>query len=195
MGIEHEGGSDTELQNIYITGFKEGSPTDNTQLRIGDQIIMCGKKCLIGVTNVEAWDILREAPLTVEVVVSRKKESLGLNFKGSASDLTQIIPSENLTMSRSRQHSSSSSLHFSGITPSQSFQGSLQGSSSVEDIREDGQSQEQSMPLQPLLINEETFTIVLRRDSDQPWGFSIKGGVNNQKLPHVYVSLPLSILL
>ena len=69
------------IKSVPITGLTPNSASAiNGQLRRGDQVIMCGEKCLVGVTSVEAWNILQEAPTTVEVTVSRKKESLALNF-------------------------------------------------------------------------------------------------------------------
>lgn len=158
---------------------------------------MCGETCLVGVTSVEAWNILQEAPPAVEITVSRKKESLALNFRGSNSDLTATPGADvQLPPSRTRLSSASSSLHFTSITPSTSFQSGLQEGSSTEDLREETTAGYLlTPPTQPLPAHEETFMIVLHRSENKPFGFSVKGGVDRPELPRVHVRSSLMLVV
>ena len=205
MGIDIEGGSDTSLQNIYITGIvPDSAAAKNGQLMKGDQIIMCGEKCLIGTTSVEAWHILKEAPMKVEITVARKKESQTLNFRGSNTDLTKPSPAVvDAPLPPMRSRVTSSSLHFASLTPSTSQSGlhELSRQSSTEDVREDfARSRAIVTPPPPPVaatIPEsstpaakapKSFIVVLHRQDKTPFGFSVKGGVDKPELPHVYVS-------
>ena len=111
-----EGGSDTDLKNIYIASLKPRSAAFiNGQLQRGDQIIMCGNECLVGVTSLEAWDILNKAPLIVEIVVARKKESI-TQLRSSISETPLSAHDQPIEQkpqfTHNRRHSLS--LHFSG---------------------------------------------------------------------------------
>ena len=178
-----EGGSDTALKNIYIASLKPRSAAFiNGQLQRGDQILMCGNECLVGVTSLEAWDILNKAPLIVEIVVARKKESI-TQLRSSISETplsTQPIE-QKPQFTHNRRHSFS--LHFSGS----SYQRSSVYSS-FEDVREDFDIMDTSPPPLPLPeVNEEHFTVVLHREENQRLGFGINGGIENLQLPDIYV--------
>ena len=73
LGFLIEGGTDTPLNYICIKGITPHSPAHNCgRFRVGDQFILMGDSCLIGVTNKEAREIMRQAPASVEVIVQRK---------------------------------------------------------------------------------------------------------------------------
>ena len=73
LGFQIEGGSDTPLQYIYIKGLDKNSPACKCgQFNTGDQLVMIGDTCLIGVSLNEAQDILLSAPSPVQVVAQRK---------------------------------------------------------------------------------------------------------------------------
>lgn len=73
LGFQIEGGSDTALKYICIQSLVLNSPSDKCGLfRKGDQLVMIGEECLIGVTLKEALEILRQAPASVEVIAQRK---------------------------------------------------------------------------------------------------------------------------
>lgn len=75
LGFQIEGGSETSLKYICIRSLVPGSPAYNCGLfREGDQLIMIGKECCIGVTHREALEILRQAPASVEVIAQRKSQ-------------------------------------------------------------------------------------------------------------------------
>ena len=82
-----EGGSDTNLQYVFVKSLVPGSPAFNCgQLKQGDQLVMVGKDCLIGMTQQEAKRVLEQAPESVEIVVQRKK-SQKQSPKSSAVDI------------------------------------------------------------------------------------------------------------
>ena len=184
-----EGGSDTDLKNIYIASLKPRSAAFiNGQLQRGDQIIMCGNECLVGVTSLEAWDILNKAPLIVEIVVARKKESI-TQLRSSISETPLSAHDQPIEQkpqfTHNRRHSLS--LHFSGS----SYQRSSVYSS-FEDVREDFDIMDTSPPPPPPPlplpeVNEEHFTVVLHREENQRLGFGINGGKENLQLPDIYV--------
>ena len=73
VGFEIEGGSDTPLMYVYIKSLVLDSPAHICgQFNQGDQLIMVGDACLIGMTHYDAKQILESAPATVEVVAQRK---------------------------------------------------------------------------------------------------------------------------
>ena len=197
FGIEVEGGSDTPLQNVYISKLHPSSPADNSCLKVGDQLMMCGKECVVGVTGVEAWDILRRAPLTADVVVARKKENLD-KLRSSQQDLSTTshdlltTPQDVLqpkVWAQPRRHSIS--LHYGGSNeniPLLQAQFSNQYSS-LEEVHDATEAQSPSQPE----INEEKFTVVLKREAGQRLGFGICGGADNPTLPLVHVSIPLTL--
>ena len=82
-----EGGSDTNLKYVFIKSLVPGSPAFNcAQLKPGDQLVMVGKECLIGMTQQAAKRAIEQAPESVEIVVQRKK-SQKQSPKSSAVDI------------------------------------------------------------------------------------------------------------
>ena len=73
FGFEIEGGVDTYLQFICIKSLVLNSAAFNCGLfKTGDQLVMVGEVCLIGMTLDKAKHVLDVAPLTIEVVAQRK---------------------------------------------------------------------------------------------------------------------------
>ncbi len=72
MGFEIEGGSETSHTYIYVKSLVPGSSAYSSRFNTGDQLIMVGDVCLIGMTHKEAKQVLDTAPATVEVVAQRK---------------------------------------------------------------------------------------------------------------------------
>ncbi len=74
LGIEIEGGMDTSLQYVFISHLTPGSPAFECGVfRKGDQLVVVGEECIIGLTHKQTLDILNKAKGTVEVVVQRKE--------------------------------------------------------------------------------------------------------------------------
>lgn len=73
LGFEIEGGSDTPLKYICIKSIVPNSPAfESGCFRKGDQLVMIGAACLIGVTFEEAQYILRRTREVVKVIAQRK---------------------------------------------------------------------------------------------------------------------------
>ena len=88
-----EGGSDTNLKYVFIKSLVLGSPAFNcAQLKSGDQLVMVGKECLIGMTQQAAKRVIEQAPESVEIIVQRKK-SQKQSPKSSAVDINISEPS------------------------------------------------------------------------------------------------------
>ena len=80
FGFEIEGGSDTPLNYIYIKSLVPSSPADKCgRFSIGDQLIMVGESCLIGMTHHDAEHVLDSAPAIIEVVAQRKPTGIQQN--------------------------------------------------------------------------------------------------------------------
>ena len=189
FGIDVEGGSDTPLQNVYISKLHPNSPADNGHLKVGDQLMMCGRECFVGVTSVEAWDILRRAPLTADIVVARKKENFD-KLRSSQQNLSatpQDAPQPKV-WAQPRRHSLS--LHYGGGSNENIPLLQTQFSSQYSSLEEVHDTSETLSPSQPE-INEEKFTVVLKREAGQRLGFGIYGGADKPTLPQVHVSIVL----
>ena len=157
------------------------------KLQRGDQLLSCGEGCFVGLTSLEAWDILNRAPPTVEIVVARKKESLlQLRTLDSEAPLTMTTTTTTTQPHDIKQiRRQSVSLHFATSAPTTPTH------ASIEDIREIP-----SPPLrQKLELQEEEFTVVLHRKEGQKLGFSVKGGSDNPDLPHPHVIIDMYCLL
>ena len=73
LGFHIEGGSDTPLKYICIQSLEPGTPASACkQFQPGDQLVIVGDSCLIGLTLKEAKSILASAPAKVEVIAQRK---------------------------------------------------------------------------------------------------------------------------
>ena len=78
LGLNIEGGCNTPLKYIHIKSLSPYSAAHNCgKLKEGDQLVMVGDECLIGLTSKKANLVLRQAPPTVEVIAQRKaKENI-----------------------------------------------------------------------------------------------------------------------
>ena len=156
---------------------------------------MCGDECLIGVTSLEAWDILTKAPLTVEFTLTRRKDIPALLGNGSSTTTpTTTQPSSRPQSLISHKRRMSYSLHFSA------------DAQMLEDIRnvatmadydtgdEDttttlDKTTSVPPPTATRTSSEEYFTVVLSRSGeDQRLGLGIHGGKDHPQLPGIYVS-------
>lgn len=146
---------------------------------------MCGEECLVGVTSLEAWDILTKAPPIVEFVLTRRKDIPVLSSP-STETTTQSIPRPLSLLGQKRRMSYS--LHFSSTA------------TSTEDIKtalryevEDDTDSKKGSPL-PLQRNatENYFTVILNRNNtDERLGIGIHGGKDHPQLPEIYVCFAL----
>ena len=202
LGIELEGGIDTSLQYLYIKSFQPGSESEKSgHLKRGDQLISCGEKMLIGVSSVEAWSILNEAPLTVKIVAARKNESLVRlrnteRQKSSASEALNQLGGGGGGggggMSRPvsiHNRRFSLSLHFSPsdtTTPSAAV--------STENINFEPIGEATPSPkatvFRPMTMEfqEQEFQVTLTREEGQKLGFGVQGGSDIPDLKHPHVS-------
>ena len=118
LGIEIEGGTDTPLQYVYISRIIPGSPAfESGVFRKGDQLVMVGEECMIGLTHREALQVINKAKEMVEVVAQRKESPrqtrkpdpgpLGSDSKKESLEQTSkpIAPAPNLTSSDSKKES------------------------------------------------------------------------------------------
>ena len=75
LGLILEGGSDSSLNYIFIQSIAFGSPAFNSgQFMKGDQLVMVGDECLIGMSLLQAKRVLERAPAFVELVAQRKEQ-------------------------------------------------------------------------------------------------------------------------
>lgn len=76
LGLVLEGGSDSPLNYIFIQSIAFGSPAFNSgRFKRGDQLVMVGSECLIGMSLLQAKRVLEEAPSVVELVAQRKESA------------------------------------------------------------------------------------------------------------------------
>lgn len=95
LGIVIQGGSDMPQQYVYIHSIQIGSPADECHaLRHGDQLIMCGDKCLVGITWKEAQGIMNAAPERLTVVAQRKQLSMSTLTMSHSNTLMKKSPTE-----------------------------------------------------------------------------------------------------
>ena len=74
LGLIIEGGSESPLKYIFIKSIAFGSPAFSSgQFMKGDQLVMVGSECLIGMSLFQAKRVLEQAPAVVEVVAQRKE--------------------------------------------------------------------------------------------------------------------------
>lgn len=74
LGFEIEGGSNTSLKYICIQSLVPNSPAFECGcFQVGDQLVMIGESCLIGVTLKEAKRILKRASTKNVCVVAQRK--------------------------------------------------------------------------------------------------------------------------
>ena len=92
-----EGGSDSPLKYIFIKSIAFGSPAFHSGLFArGDQLVMVGDDCLIGMSLLQAKRVLERALGVVEVVAQRKepvKQSPTLTRKRrSGNTSSEVVP-------------------------------------------------------------------------------------------------------
>ena len=74
LGLVLEGGIDSPLQYIFIKSIAFGSPAFHSgKFKKGDQLVMVGSECLIGMSLLQAKQVLEQAPVVVELVAQRKE--------------------------------------------------------------------------------------------------------------------------
>ena len=74
LGLIIEGGSESSLKYIFIKSIAFGSPAFSSgNFMKGDQLVMVGSECLIGMSLLQAKQVLEQAPGIVEVVAQRKE--------------------------------------------------------------------------------------------------------------------------
>lgn len=90
LGLVLEGGRESSLKYIFIKSIAFGSPAFNSGLFArGDQLVMVGSECLIGMSLLQAKQVLEQAPAVVELVAQRKesvKQSPSLTKKTQTAD-------------------------------------------------------------------------------------------------------------
>lgn len=184
LGFTIEGGSDTPLKYVYVQSLAVGSPASNSGLfSRGDQIVMVGDQCLIGVTNQEARRFLDTAPNSVEIVAQRKQ---------SPKQVPKNPIPEICTNQASKPHSHSGSESDIPNAASANPNPQVRISEVIEyqpaPLTMDRSSEEEPSPPSVPMIPEERMTVQLVRMSGERLGLSIVGGVDNQNLPQVHVS-------
>ena len=110
-----EGGSDTNLKYIFIKSLILGSPASNSaQLKKGDQLVMIGEVCLIGMNYQDAKHTIEQAPESVEIVVQRK-ESPKQSPTASTVEIHAIVhPPDQSTLPRLGSYKKTNSPSHSG---------------------------------------------------------------------------------
>ena len=75
--MEIEGGSDTPQKYVYIKKMVPDSAIARSSMfRKGDQLVMIGDECLIGMTHDEAKKVVENSGESVQIVVQRKESPL-----------------------------------------------------------------------------------------------------------------------
>ena len=197
LGIEVEGGVDTPLQYIYVKSLQPGSVSEASGLlKHGDQLISCGEAMLVGVTSVEAWDILNQAPPTVKITAARKYESLVRLRKTEKHKSTESLNQAQQERIISRPVSIhnrrfSLSLNFSPASElNQSVSVSTENVSSIQPTIEESTPSPKMAAFRPSTTDfqEQEFFVTLTREEGQKLGFSVTGGSDDPNLPHPHVS-------
>ena len=79
LGVDIEGGSDTECPYIRISAIKCGSVADRCgMLRVGDELLEIDQHLMVGTTHREAIDVLGHISSPITLTVQRR-ENLNLN--------------------------------------------------------------------------------------------------------------------
>ena len=78
LGVDVEGGSDTECPYIRISAIKPGSVAERCgMLKVGDELVEIDQHLMVGTTHNEAIDILRHISKPITLTVQRR---LSLNL-------------------------------------------------------------------------------------------------------------------
>lgn len=210
LGFEIEGGSNTPLQYVFIKSLEANSPASNCQRFMkGDQLVMVGDTCFIGITNEEAKMILEAAPPTVEVVAQRKLSSeQPLESSLSKPPDQHLALSSQPLQSASEYDEDSDKAVKSGSDPVNSnalenpeaslIQGKNLDISIDAAISEDLvgtrdlpkiQNTEHLQPRKGNRFPENTMKIELMRNAGEKLGIKLVGGKDNPNLEDVHVSL------
>lgn len=82
-------------QYVYIHSIQTGSPADECRsLRPGDQLIMCGSECLVGLTWKEAQGVVNAAPERLTVMAQRKRSTSTLALHPSSGAAMKKSPTD-----------------------------------------------------------------------------------------------------
>lgn len=198
LGFEIEGGSDTPLKYIYVESLPDNFPAFNCgKFSIGDQIIMVGNTCLIGMTCAEAKNALELAPAIVEVVVQRISSSILNNPQVTVSEQTnqhyRAESTEDL-----KADSTGNLVNDTGNTETQASGSTgnlknidvLESTGSTDDLLSNSvENLRDTDNLHATIIPEDKITLELRRRPGKKLGISIVGGTDNPNLRHIHVSV------
>ena len=184
LGFEIEGGSDTY---IYIKSIAHNSPASNCgQFNVGDQLVMVGDTCLIGMSYAEAKQALDLAPGTVEVVAQRKALSQPLT------DSKHPPVTDDQNGSRAATVVDTDTSAGNGLTRESIAAGEpgiLESAESTDDLTETRSNTNNLRGKKSGLIHEERMTVELTRGPREKLGIRIIGGIDHPNLRHIHVSL------
>lgn len=208
LGFQIEGGSDTDLNYVYIKGLNVNSPALNCgQFNQGDQLVMVGDICLIGATHREAQEILQAAPSTVQVVAQRKLQIFDQHSQ-LKSPRKRSLP-ESDEDSRHEEHAANSNNDLKSATDGQSVKenGTAVKSSepcgtvlittpssedlfedSVEDLPKIRHTDSYLQMRRVGAISEDSMTFEVERAPGERLGIKLVGGIDNPHQQHVHVS-------
>lgn len=173
LGFEIEGGSDTPLQYIYIKALVYGTPAFTCgKFSEGDQILVAGDSCFIGLTHSEAKYTLKNVPAIVEVVAQRKVTAAP---SSKTLDGSHSIPSGS-------QQEDKCALPSESDTPKEG-----QKISSFENVSSSENPVERAQ--------ENRMKVELTRTLGEKLGIGIVGGTDNPKLKQIHVSHACIIIL
>lgn len=191
LGLKIEGGSDTLLKYVYIKDLVLGSPASNCGLLYkGDQLVMVGLECVIGMTHNEAKKLIEKAPESVEIVTQRKESPK--QVKKSIPDIT----TESASGSETNIYDKSASYYPLplSLAYAESIPKDLMSSmpyttrrSVEDDIR---RSREEVRDASS--VPEEKLTVVLLKTPGEKLGLAIVGGSDNPSLKQIHVKQVLS---
>ena len=213
LGLEIEGGSDTSLKYTYINSLVPNSPAWQIGMfREGDQLVMVGDECLIGMTTAEAKRVLERVKGNVEIVAQRKEspwqtpnvtpyvstaeihssfQPSGLAPRSHSNSISSMDSAGRWSRSGSIDSNFALTLgqldtsfnQGTGLQLSQSSFANVSQQGSHGEIREYLIKQEKKASLVP----EETYTIELKKTAKQKLGLAVVGGIDNPNLKEVHV--------
>lgn len=202
MGFEIEGGCDTPLKYTYIKAMIPNTPAwSHGIFRDGDQLVMIGNECLIGLTNAEARQVLENADGELEIVAQRKESPRQTPTSTPTASTNEVRSSSQMAM-RSRSDSVSSVGSYRSRSSSIDGGSMLQVGQGLDTSYNRGSGQGRSQQGSELdlkeylakhekaasLVPEETHTIVLKKTAKQKLGLAVVGGIDNPNLKEVHVS-------
>jgi C-terminal processing protease CtpA/Prc len=178
LGFEIEGGSDTSLNYVYIKSLEHHSPALTCgRFSVGDQLVMVGDTCLIGMTHAQAQKALNSTAATVEIVAQRKVPQLLTNPPEFQQSLTSDDPGSCEDLAVNTAGNESVVLETTGST--EDLVGSIRNTNEKKTS----------------LITEERMTVELTRGPGEKLGIGIVGGTDNPNLRHVHVSMSLQWIM